>query len=117
MTTTRARPPADPTDSQPDRPRASLAADLAVAGIVLSMILLAATAGMARSPVTPPLMPGGGAGPFSALASGLGIDGLTRDGGAAVAFVVMGLFVGAFLLGLREAWRERISVRTVLWLG
>jgi hypothetical protein len=116
VSTTRARSPA----RQPilDRPRPPLAADLAVAGIVGAAVLLAAAAGIHRSPVSPPLIAGAGAaGPFRALAAGLGIDGLTRDGGAALAYVVMALFVGAFLLGLREAWRGHISLRTVLWLS
>jgi hypothetical protein len=82
------------------------------------MVAFAAGAGVRSTPESPPLIDGAEAfAPFRALADGLGIGGLGRNGGAALAFLVMALAVGGFLLGLRETWRGHISVRTVLWLG
>jgi hypothetical protein len=86
--------------------------------MVVSIVAVAVVAGMVPSPISPPLLPGTAPpAPLVALAHGLGLDGLSRFGGALLALGVMGLSIATFLFGLREAWRGRLSIRKVLWFA
>jgi hypothetical protein len=90
----------------------------ALVGSAASILLLALVASVPASPFLPELPPGmEPSGPFAWLADTVGLDAL--HGGALVALGVIAAAAGAaaFLVLLREAWRGRIALRTVLLLA
>ena len=91
---------------------------MAVAGSACSILLLALVASVPASPFLPELPPGVvPGGPFAWLARAIGLDGL--HGGVLVGLGVVAAAAGAaaFLCILRECWRGRVSLRTVVLLA
>jgi alpha-1,6-mannosyltransferase len=90
----------------------------ALVGSAASILLLALVASVPASPFLPELPPGvGPSGPFAWLADAIGIDSLHGNALVALGLVAAALGALAFLLLLREAWRGRIPVRTVVALA
>ena len=90
----------------------------AVTASAASILLLALVASVPASPFLPELPPGvRPTGPLAWLAGAIGMDSLR--GGALVALGVVAAVGGAaaFLFLLREAWRGRVALRTVLMLA
>jgi hypothetical protein len=83
-----------------------------------SIVLVATVAAAPGSPLQPVLPRGANTtGPFSALARLVALDALHGSAAAAMAAVAMAVAAGGFLFLLREAWRGRVSARTVLILA
>ena len=92
--------------------------NVALGLLVAGEAAVAIVAAMESSPYTPALLPGGGAPePLNALASGLGLTGLSPESTAILGVSVMVAASAGFLLALREAWRETISGRTAVLLA
>jgi alpha-1,6-mannosyltransferase len=86
--------------------------------MLVAVALLVAVAAMKPSPISPTLPKGAGSGKaLGSLAGMLGLQGWTGTHRADLSIVVMFVFAGAFLFGLREAWHGRLSSRKVLWFG
>ena len=91
---------------------------LATAAVAATSLAVAALASRPDSPFTPFLYPGYRApGPLRAAARALQLDRLPRDVAALVGAVLLVAAAIAFVWALREAWRGRIAVRTVVWLA
>jgi alpha-1,6-mannosyltransferase len=89
----------------------------AVVGSAASILLLALVASVPASPFLPELPPGvAPSGPFAWLADTVGLDSLHGNALVALGLAAAALGAAAFLLLLREAWRGRIALRTVLLL-
>jgi alpha-1,6-mannosyltransferase len=83
-----------------------------------SILVVATVSARPGSPLQPVLPPGAGpAGPFTAIAKLAGLDAVHGSAIAGVAAVAMALAAAAFLYLLREAWRGRISIRSVVVLA
>jgi hypothetical protein len=86
--------------------------------MLVAVALLVAVSAMKPSPISPPLFKGAGSGKaLGSLAGTLGLQGWSGTHRADLSIVVMFVFSGAFLFGLWEAWRGRLSTRKVLWFG
>ncbi len=84
---------------------------------MLSVLVVALVASVPGSPLQPLLVPGGEpSGPIHGLAALLGVDSLSSSGLVAASVVATALAAGAFLWILAEAWRRRISLRSVVIL-
>jgi alpha-1,6-mannosyltransferase len=89
----------------------------ALVGSAASILLLALVASVPRSPFLPELPLGvEPSGPFAWLADAIGLDSLHGTVLVALGLAAAALGAAAFLLLLREAWRGRIPLRTVLAL-
>jgi alpha-1,6-mannosyltransferase len=86
--------------------------------MIVAMGLLVLVAAMKPSPISPPLLKGAGSGKaLGSLAGTVGLQGWSGTHRADLSIVVMFVFSGAFLFGLWEAWRGRLSARKALWFG
>jgi hypothetical protein len=89
----------------------------ALVGSAASILLLALVASVPESPFLPQLPPGvAPSGPVAWLADLIGLDSVHGNGLVAIGLCSATLGAAAFLLLLREAWRGRIALRTVLLL-
>ncbi|MEX0755554.1 MAG: hypothetical protein WD739_06695 [Actinomycetota bacterium] len=86
-----------------------------VPAVAAGFLLVALVASVPGSPLQPPLPPGAGpSGPFAWLARVVGLDGVRGGWLVAVSVVAVLAATGTFLVALRDAWRGRIAVRTVV---
>src|SRR2546425_1726012 len=91
---------------------------LAVSGSVIGVVAVAALASVPRSPFQPVLPPGvAPGGPFAWLARALGLDRLDETALAIAGIVAVIVALGSFLWILREAWRGRVRLTTVVALA
>ena len=98
--------------------RARTPGSVATAAILLTGLAMTLVASRPGSPFTPPLPRGAEAGwPLRGSLSVLGIDGLSRGAVAALGAAVIFAAAGAFLYGLRRAWRNELSVKRVIAVG
>ncbi|MEX2274117.1 MAG: hypothetical protein WEA10_00925 [Actinomycetota bacterium] len=89
-----------------------------VPAVVAGFCLVALVASVPGSPLQPPLPPGAGpSGPFRWLADLVGLDGLRGGYLVAVSVVAALAATGTFLWVLRDAWRGRVAMRTVVVLA
>jgi alpha-1,6-mannosyltransferase len=83
-----------------------------------SVVLMALVASVPASPFLPALPPGvAPSGPTVWLADLIGLDSLHGSALVALGVVAAAAAAGAFLLLLRETWRGRVPLRTVVLLG
>ena len=90
---------------------------VAVTASAASLVLLALVASVPASPYLPALPPGvEPAGPVAALADLVGIDALHGSALVALGVLAAALAAACFVFLLVEAWRGRVTLRTVLVL-
>ena len=109
-----------PAVLEPERVRTPVLSGpgVATAAVLGTSLLVAALASRPGSPLTPPLAPGAEAPRWLAgLADLLGLSALPREAAAVVSAVFLVLASGAFLYGLREAWRGRLTLTHVVVVG
>jgi hypothetical protein len=101
------------------RPRAtSGAARSGIALVLAGTAALASLAGAKRTPVTPKLPPGARpAAAWRALASLTGLDGAAPSVKGVVAMACITVLAAGFVVLAAEAWRGRVSVRSVVGLA
>jgi hypothetical protein len=111
----------DPTATHPSpapETRSTPSAAPAIAASVISVVLVALVASVPGSPLQPVLVPGGGpAGPLRWLADVLDLDGLSESWLIGMSIFGVASAAAAFLWIAAEAWRGRISMRTVVLLA
>lgn len=90
----------------------------ALAASAASILLMALVASVPGSPFLPELAPGvRPAGPFAWLADAVGLDSLHGNVLVIAAVIAAVLGAAAFLVLLRQAWRDRLTLRTVVVLA